>query len=300
VQAIIMILTMILLPAILIGKVGGPVAFWEKLGAQPDGASLTDAFGGKSGFALIGFLALWLGVPLGNPGQPHVLVRLMAVKDRRAIRRGGMISSAWVLILFTGAVLLGMAARVYFGHLDDPEQILPIIARDSSIVPGFIGGMIIAAILAAICSTADSQLLVAASSVSHDLLVRVFKMNASLTTKMIIDRAAVVLIGTIATAIALVEVRSVFSFVLDYGWAGLGAGFGPALILRLCWRRTTGWGVLAGMIVGVATAVIWKQFPDLQAQVYNLVPAFALSMLTIIAVSLGGQKGSAKKVRSWT
>ena len=298
VQAIIMILTMILLPAILIGKVGGPVAFWEKLGAQPDGASLTDAFGGKSGFALIGFLALWLGVPLGNPGQPHVLVRLMAVKDRRAIRRGGMISSAWVLILFTGAVLLGMAARVYFGHLDDPEQILPIITRDSSIVPGFIGGMIIAAILAAICSTADSQLLVAASSVSHDLLVRVFKVNASLTTKMIIDRAAVVLIGTIATAIALVEVRSVFSFVLDYGWAGLGAGFGPALILRLCWRRTTGWGVLAGMIVGVATAVIWKQFPDLQAQVYNLVPAFALSMLTIIAVSLGGQSGGAKKVRS--
>ena len=193
-----------------------------------------------------------------------------------------------------------MAARVYFGHLDDPEQILPIIARDPSIVPGFIGGMIVAAILAAICSTADSQLLVAASSVSHDLLVRVFKMNASLTTKMIIDRAAVVLIGTIATAIALVEVRSVFSFVLDYGWAGLGAGFGPALILRLCWRRTTGWGVLAGMIVGVATAVIWKQFPDLQAQVYNLVPAFALSMLTIIAVSLGGQKGSTKKVRSWT
>ena len=87
------------------------------------------------------------------------------------------------------------------------------------------------------------------------------------------------------------EVRSVFSFVLDYGWAGLGAGFGPALILRLCWRRTTGWGVLAGMIVGVATAVIWKQFPDLQAQVYNLVPAFVLSMLTIIVVSLGGQKG---------
>jgi SSS family solute:Na+ symporter len=78
----------------------------------------------------------------------------------------------------------------------------------------------------------------------------------------------------------------VFSFVLDYGWAGLGAGFGPALILLLLWRRTTGWGVLAGMIAGVATAIAWKQFPELQQQLYNLVPAFFFSLVSIVIVSL--------------
>jgi sodium/proline symporter len=102
---------------------------------------------------------------------------------------------------------------------------------------------------------------------------------------MLLDRSAVILVGIVATLIAAAEVRSVFSFVLDYGWAGLGAGFGPALILSLLWRRTTGWGVFAGMVVGLTTAVVWKQFPALQAQCYNLVPAFVFSLVSIVVVS---------------
>jgi sodium/proline symporter len=286
VQGTFMIITVTVLPMILIAKVGGPFSFWEQLASDPTNSTLTDPLAGKSGLALLGFLALWLGVPLGNPGQPHVLVRLMAVKDKTAVMRGGVISSLWVLVLFSGAVALGMAARVYFGEMEDPEQTLPMVARDSSIVPGFIGGMIIAAVLAAICSTADSQLLVSASSISHDLLVRVFGFEPSLATRKVLDRLAVVFIGAVATSIAAAEVRSVFSFVLDYGWAGLGAGFGPALILSLFWKRTSGWGVVAGMVVGTTTAIIWKQFPALQSQLYNLVPAFALSLGTIVLVSL--------------
>jgi SSS family solute:Na+ symporter len=122
--------------------------------------------------------------------------------------------------------------------------------------------------------------------VSHDLYVRVFRREATLARRRILDRTAVLLVGTVATSIAATEARSVFSFVLDYGWAGLGAGFGPALILLLFWRRTTGWGVLAGMIGGVATAIVWKQFPELQAQLYNLVPAFFFSLASIVIVSL--------------
>ena len=285
VQGTFMVITVTVLPAILIWKIGGPGAFWHELSILPDGDLLTDPFGGRTGLALIGFLALWLGVPLGNPGQPHVLVRLMAVKDKAAVLRGGIISSLWVLLLFSGAVLLGMAARVYFGEMADPEQTLTRIARDSNIVPGFLGGMIIAAVLAAICSTADSQLLVSASAVSHDLIVRIFKWDLSAKTRMLLDRSAVLLVGVVATAIAAAEVRSVFTFVLDYGWAGLGAGFGPALILSLLWRRTTGWGVFAGMTVGLATAIVWKQFPDLQTQCYNLVPAFLFAALSIVIVS---------------
>jgi sodium/proline symporter len=212
----------------------------------------------------------------------------MAVRDRAAVLRGGVISSLWVLMLFSGAVLLGMTARVYFQNgLQDPETALIALAQDSAVMPGFIGGMIVAAVVAAICSTADSQLLVSASAVSHDVLGRLFGIHLSLRKRMILDRLAVLAVGATALAIAIGEVRSVFSFVLDYGWAGLGAGFGPAIILSLLWRRTTGWGILAGMIIGITTAILWRwQLPALHHQVYNLVPAFLLSLLSIILVSL--------------
>lgn len=289
IQGTFMIIIIVVLPCILIMKMGGLDVFWTQLASDPDGKSLTDPFAGKTGLAMIGFLALWLGVPLGNPGQPHVLVRLMAIKDRTAALRGGVISSLWVLFLFSGAVLLGMSARAYFGTIPggDPENTLMVLARDSSIVPGVIGGMIIAAVLAAICSTADSQLLVSASSISHDLATRIFNIKESIIRRSVLDRCAVLLLGGLATSIALREMREIFSFVLDYGWAGLGAGFGPALILTLFWKRTSGWGVFAGMVVGVSTALIWRwQFPLLHKQVYNLIPAIALSLLTIVLVSL--------------
>ena len=95
-----------------------------------------------------------------------------------------------------------------------------------------------------------------------------------------------VLVGITATAIALGEVRSVFTFVLDYGWAGLGAGLGPALIMTLLWQRTTGPGILAGMIVGVTTAVVWKQIEWLSSAFYSMIPAFTASLLTIVVISL--------------
>ena len=288
VQATFMLITVVMLPIILISKIGGPEAFWQALSNDPTNPSLTDPLAGKWGLALVGFIALWLGIPLGNPGQPHVLVRLMAIRDKSAVLRGGVISSLWVLVLFSGAVLLGMTARVYFNNgLDDPEKTLMAVARDGGVVPGFVGGMIVAAVLAAICSTADSQLLVSASAVSHDIVVRLFGLKLSLRNRMIVDRIAVVGLGLVALLIAVGEVRSVFTFVLDYGWAGLGAGFGPALIMSLFWRRTTGWGVLAGMLVGVTTAILWRwQLPHWHAQLYNLVPAFAVALLAIVVVSL--------------
>lgn len=297
VQSVFMILAVTLVPAVLITKLGGPSEFWYRLSSMEPNGSLTDPLAGKAGFALVGFFALWLGIPLGNPGQPHMLVRLMAVKDRAAIRRGGIISSCWVLVLFTGAVFLGMAARAYYGDLQDPERALPTIAKDGDLIPGVIGGMLIAAILAAICSTADSQLLVSASAISHDVPVGIFGKTLSIARKMFVDRAAVIIVGAIATAIALAKVRSVFSFVVDYGWAGLGAGFGPVLIMSLLWKRTTGWGVFAGMVVGISTAIIWRQFPDLHAQLYNLVPAFLFSLAATYVVSLCTQRTLVPKLR---
>ena len=286
VQSIFMILAVTLIPLLLISKLGGFESFWSKLSALEDGDKLTSMLAGKSGFALIGFLALWLGIPLGNSGQPHSLIRIMATRDERALRRGGLICSIWVLVLFSGAILLGIAARVYYGDMDLPESTLPRIATDPQLLPGVFGGMLLAAILAAICSTADSQLLVSASAVSHDFLERICGAKLSLKTRKVVERCSLLVVSLIAIAIALGDVRSVFDFVLDYGWAGLGAGLGPALIMTLLWKRTTGPAVVTGMIVGITTAIVWKQFPDLNAQMYNLVPAFIGSLISIIVVSL--------------
>jgi sodium/proline symporter len=278
VQSVLMVCALVLIPIILIHRMGGLESTWNTLQQMEDGPQLTHWVGHRSGISLLAFVTLWLGVPLGNAGQPHVMIRLMATKDKRAIFRGGIISTTWVFILFSGAVSLGIAARAYYGTLADAEQALPLIAADASIVPGFLGGLVLAAILAAICSTADSQLLVSATAISHDLMKAVGKTLSNPRRRLILDRISVVVVGTAAAAIALTDVRSIFDFVLAYGWAGLGAAFGPPMILLLLRPQTTGWGVVAGMSSGIFTAIIWKLcFPELNAVVYNLVPAFAIS-----------------------
>jgi sodium/proline symporter len=286
VQSVFMILAVTVIPLILIEKIGGFSVCWQKLAALEGGDQLTDGLAGKSGYALVGFLALWLGIPLGNSGQPHSLIRLMAAKDDRAIQRGGWICSIWVMVLFSGAILLGIVARVYYGDMADPENTLPRIATDAQVIPGVLGGMLLAAILAAICSTADSQLLVSASAVSHDLLERICGVRPSLQSRQWIERGALLVVAAVATSIALGEVRSVFTFVLDYGWAGLGAGLGPALILTLLWKRTTGPAVVAGMVVGLATVLVWQQVPAWKAGFYVLIPAFFGSLMVILVTSL--------------
>ena len=283
VQACFMVAAVIVLPIVLIADLGGPGEMWSRLQALEGGESLTDGLAGKSGIMVVGFLAVWFGIPLGYPGQPHILLRCMATRDRAAVRRAGIISTVWVLFLFAGAVMLGIAARAAYGLevLGDPEQALPHAALD--LLPAPLAGVVIAAVLAAICSTADSQLLVSASTVSHDLYAALLGRKPSEQGKVLLDRAAVALIAIVALVIALGEVRVIFDFVL-YAWDGLGASFGPALILVLLWKRATGWGVLAGMAAGVTTAVVWRE--TLHPHLYSLIPAFAAAMLVAVVVSL--------------
>ncbi len=296
IQAMLMISAVILLPIIMIGMLGGFSEFWnllvnlqeepitvgEKTLTLSDGATMTSFLAGKSGLAAIGFLAVWLGIPLGNFGQPHILVRVMATRDERAIRRACVISTIWVLILFSGAIVVGLSARVMFGSpIPDPERALPHAAVE--LLPAPLAGLMIAAMVAAICSTADSQLLVTASAVSHDIYVKILGRRPTEKSRQLLNRLAVLLLAVIATAIAMSEVRAVFDFVL-YAWDGLGAAFGPALILTLLWKRTSGPGILCGMIVGVSTAVIWRE--TLHSHLYSLIPAFCLAFTTIVVVSL--------------
>ncbi|MCG6900792.1 MAG: sodium/proline symporter [Gammaproteobacteria bacterium] len=280
IQALFMIGAVIILPVVLLVELGGIDAMWQHLTALDANGTLTHPLAGKAGMALTGFLAGWLGIPLGYCGQPHILIRFMATRDENAIRRGTLISTLWVFLLFSGAVLLGIFARAYYGVLDDPETVLPRVATE--LLPGAIGGMMIAAVLAAICSTADSQLLVSASAVSHDLYVRLLGRHLDDRKVQLFNRMVVLAIGLIAMGFALGEVRVIFDFVL-YAWAGLGAAFGPVLILVLLWKRTSAAGVIAGMTVGFVTAIIWRQM--LHDQLYELLPAFLLAFIVTAWVS---------------
>jgi len=284
-QATLMIAAVTILPWVIIGKLGGFSAMLELLAAQD--ASLVHPVASNAGLALFGFFALWFGIPFGYPGQPHILMRFMASRDERTIRQAAVISSVWVFVLFSGAVLLGVAARAFYVDLPDAEKVLPLAAAD--LLPGWLAGMMIAAVMAAVSSTADSQLLVCASSISHDLLHQVFRREVSEKTVLILHRAAVLCIGVIAVWIAALQSRVIFHFVL-YAWAGLGAAFGPALILSMLWKKTTGAGVIAGMVAGFFTAIVWVEIPELKALCYEMIPAFLIAFCTIVVVSLVTQR----------
>lgn len=282
VQSVMMIGAVLVLPILMVMEMGGFDVLWVRL-QQFEDPTLLHPVAGNTGLALLGFFALWLGVPLGYPGQPHVLVRFMAIRDERSIQRGTIISTAWVFLLFTGAVLLGIAARGWYGELPDPETALPIAAME--FLPPVLAGMAIAAVLAAVASTADSQLLISASAVSHDLVVRLLGKETSERSRVLVHRTTVLLVGLSATLIAMSESRTIFHFVL-YAWAGLGAALGPALILTLLWHRTTGWGVLVGMLVGFTTVVAWIEIPVLNEFIYEMAPAFLLAIVAIVGISL--------------
>jgi len=279
-QALLMLSGVTIVPLALMHQIGGWEALLQRLSAQ--NPALIDPWAAKDGLELFGFFALWFGIPFGYPGQPHILVRFMASRDEAVIRRGAIISNIWVFVLFSGAVMLGISARAYYGWLPDAEKALPVAATE--LLPGWLAGMMLAAVMSAIGSTADSQLLVCGSCINHDLLDRTFGLRFSRRFMLRVHRLAVLFIGVTAMGIAAVQSRIIFHFVL-YAWAGLGAAFGPALILTLLGRKTTGAGIVAGMLAGLATAIAWAETPALKSLCYELLPAFMLSLLVIVIVS---------------
>jgi len=280
-QGLLMWIALIFLPLITIHHAGGWSGIVSTLASQDP--TLVSGTGGKTGFAMFGLIAGWLGIGLGYPGQPHVLLRFMAARNEQAIRRGRIIAMVWGTVVFTGAVVLGLSCRALFGTLPDAEQALPIIAVQ--LLPGALAGLMLAAVLAAICSTADSQLLVASSSISHDLYARLTGKDLDSRHVVAMDRLAVGILGLLAMLLALSKNRVIFEFVL-YAWAGLGAAFGPPLILGLFWKRTTSLGAIAGAVTGFLTVLVWKNTPALAGGLYELVPAFFVSLFAVWAVSL--------------
>jgi len=290
VQGLLMVTALAVMPIIVIYHLGGLGPMFARL-AQLDVESgsplLMTPAAGKAGILGLGFVIGQLGIGLGYPGQPHVLIRYMAAKDQKSLKRGAPIAMVWGTLVFTGAVFLGLACRALFVTLADAEQALPIISIQ--LLPGIFAGVMLAAVLAAICSTADSQLIVASSAISHDIYMRGKGKDLSAEHAVTIDRLWVTIIGLLAVIFALTQNRAIFEFVL-YAWAGLGAAFGPLFILGFLWKKATSEGAIAGAVTGFLTVIVWRNVPALKGMVYELVPAFLLALAVNYIVSMINQK----------
>lgn len=283
IQAIFMVIALIGMPILILFEMGGYGAFLDAV-QRVDPTMLSFSYG-KTGLAMLGFVVGLVGIGLGYPGQPHVLSRFMATKDSQSVRKGGKIAISWMVLTYMGAIFFGLFAKVHLGVLDDPEQALPLAVN--SMLPPILGGFVIAAIISAICSTADSQLIVVSSAISRDImpLFTSRKQPDDFAAIQRRDRLVLLILGLLAVLLAATKSRVIFEFVL-YAWSALGASFGPVVLLGLLWKKANRSGAIAGMLTGLIVTVIWRNIPALKGIVYELVPAFILAFAMVVIVSL--------------
>ncbi len=286
VQGILMLLCLIGLPIVAFPAAGGFSGVMNALGAidpallRPMGEFGVTAAGvaSASGFVAIGFAFL---------GSPQLLTRFMAARDQKHIVDGGFWAVLCVIGFDVGAVFSGMAGRILFPGLIDPELVLPEMS--AALFPAFFTGVFLVVVLAAIMSTVDSLLILASSAVVRDVWQKALGSTASERSLSLLGKGVTVVIGLVGLAAALTEVRMVFYFVL-FAWSGIAAAFTPVVLCSLFWRRTTRAGALAGMVGGFLTTVVWvvlfkERFYDL----YEMIPGFAAGFALCIGVSLIGE-----------
>ncbi len=286
-QAIFMIFALVVLPVIAIADAGGLQAVLTQL-TEMD-ATLVDPMALSFG-ALLGFL----GIGLGSPGNPHILTRYMSIDDVNQLRWTAVVGTTWNVIMAWGAIFIGLAGRVYFPEVDllpasDTENLYPVLAQQH--LHPIIFGVVVASIFAAIMSTADSQLLVAASAVVRDIYDRIIHKGKEIPQKKLVlySRLVVLLLVVVALVFGLLAQELVFWLVL-FAWAGLGAAIGPTSILALYWKGATKAGIIAGLLTGTTVTIIWYYIPVLKNNLYELIPAFILSLFATWLVSLYTQK----------
>ena len=287
VQGCIMMLALIIMPAVvLFGEGGGGFSQASETLNSVDPTLLS----WTTGLTFIGWLsAVTWG--LGYFGQPHIIVRFMAIRSQKDVPIARNIGMGWMLVSLIGAVSLGLAGRAFAVRngldVQDPETIFIILAN--LLFHPLITGFLYAALLAAIMSTISSQLLVSSSSLTEDFYRLFLHKNATEQQCVAVGRVCVVLVGIVAAFIASDENSQVLGLVSN-AWAGFGAAFGPLIILSLMWPRTNGAGAVAGMIVGAVTVMVWIALgwngsfmggPG----VYEIIPGFIASFIAILVVS---------------
>ncbi len=311
IQGSLMFVAIVLVPAIVVCNAGGFAPTVDQLNEiNPYLQSLfTNA---KTGQAA-GFIGLvsCMAWGLGYFGMPHILVRFMSINSPAEVKGSRRIAMTWVVISLAAAVVIGLVFHLYLKQKgltiadvgNDPEKCFLVMINgifSTGVLARVFAGILLSAILAAIMSTADSQLLVSASSFTNDLYKRV-KKNATDKELVFVSRLAVALVAVVAICLSMNEKGDFFKVVMkmvSFAWGGFGAAFGPLILLSLFWKRVNLAGAVSGMVTGAATCFVWKfSLAGLAAKypifgVYELAPAFLLSLVVTVAVSLATKKPS--------
>ncbi|MEI2605125.1 sodium/proline symporter PutP [Erwinia aphidicola] len=290
VQASLMIFALILTPVMVILAVGGLGDSLEVIRAKS--VENLDMLKNLNFIAIVSLL----GWGLGYFGQPHILARFMAADSHRSIRSARRIGMTWMILCLGGAVAVGFFGIAYFqnhpdqasGVSENGERIFIELTR--ILFNPWIAGILLSAILAAVMSTLSCQLLVCSSALTEDLYKNFLRKNATQRELVWVGRLMVLLVAVIAIALASDPNNRVLGLV-SYAWAGFGAAFGPVVLLSLIWKRMTRNGALAGMIVGAATVLIWKQYAWFG--LYEIIPGFLFACIAIVVFSLLGKGPSA-------
>jgi sodium/proline symporter len=286
IQGLMMLIALLLVPAIGIFNTGGPAETFDTI-REIDSTKL-DFLKGTSFIGIVSALA-W---GLGYFGQPHIIVRFMAIKTIKETKSARRIGMGWMILSLLGTIFTALIGIAFFKQnpqftLDNPEAVF--IQLGQILFHPIIAGFVLAAILAAIMSTISSQLIVTSSALVEDLYKMVMNKNAKDKQLVFLGRMAVLIVAVIAAALAFKQDNTILDLVA-YAWAGFGASFGPIILLSLFWKKITNWGALFGMIVGAVTVIVWKN-GDLGKvlfgeSLYEIVPGFVLNLLVVVIISL--------------
>ncbi len=282
VQGLIMFLALILVPLFGIFMTGG---FGETAASirevNPNLLNMV------SGVTVLGVLSS-VAWGLGYFGQPHIIVRFMAITSVKETKHARRIGIGWMILSLVGAVATALVGIAYYQQnagtkLVDPEAVF--IALGQIIFHPFIAGIMLAAVLAAIMSTISSQLIVTSSALIEDLYKAIIKKDAPDKRYVFLGRMSVLLVAIVAAILAWGDHDTILKLV-SFAWAGFGASFGPIILLSLYWRKITTTGALSGMVVGAITVIIWGNIKVLSDTLYEIVPGFILCLLVTYLVSL--------------
>jgi len=279
-QGALMVIALVVVPALAYSRAGGTAGIRNGMMLR----DIARSYSGPQGMTALLATVSALAWGLGYFGQPHILIRFMSARSLAKLSRSMVIAIAWVLVSLAGAVAIGWIGIGLFKTVpgDDPEKVF--IYMIAEVTHPWIGGVMLAAILSAIMSTIDSQLLVLSSAMTEDFYQKVIKRDARPREVVLAGRICVLLTSLVALVLALGVRGQTILDVVALAWAGLGAAFGPLVLFALYSRRTSWQAALAGMITGTVVLVVWKQI-GLGERLYEIVPGFVANALAIVVMN---------------
>jgi sodium/proline symporter len=273
-QGLLMITTAILLPLAAIVQLGGPADFYRALVAAGD-QSYTSFTGTSSGLVALGMIVGSLSVGLSSLGQPHLVARFLALRDKAALRQGQIIATSWYAVVFFGMCLVGFAGRILLPELENSEQVF--FALNSELLPSFLAAVLLAAVLSAIMSTADSMLLVTGTTVAHDLgLTRRYRLQA-----LLISRLTIAIISVFAVVVAIYLPATIFERVL-FAWVAIGSALGPAIVCRAFGVNIPTGRLIPAIATGFIAAVACYLLPNTPGDIVERIVPFTLGLAILL------------------